>query len=132
MPERGSSTSSDCGAKTEAVFFLGFCGGGLGPDEEEEDEEEAVGYGTVIVPSCGTKVSSSGAFLEGGSGQGCGLFAGFLDVAASGVSLCLLGAKSLLMALSSSMAVACGPIGKGRFITPSAGGPKVSSSSGCS
>ena len=105
MPERGSNTSSDCGAKTEAVFFLGFCGGGLGPDEAEEDEEEAVGYGTVIVPSCGTKVSSSGTGLVGGGGHDWGPLADFLVVSASGVSLGLLGTKSLLMVLFSSMAV---------------------------
>ena len=94
-------------------FFLGFCGGG--PEEEEgfcgggpEEEEEAVGYGTVSTPSCGTKASSpSGiAGLVGGGGRGCGLLAGFLEaVAASGVSLGLLGTKLLLMLLSSSMAV---------------------------
>ena len=114
FPSAGTRVSSSSGTAVGAGGgFLGFCGGG-GPEEEEEEEgggpeeEEAVGYGTVSIPSCGTKASSPSGIvgLEGGGGQGWGLLAGFLvDVAASGVSLGLLGTKLLLMALSSSMAV---------------------------
>jgi hypothetical protein len=115
IPSAGTRVSSSSGTAVGAGGgFLGFCRGG-GPEEEEgggpeeeDEEEEAVGYGTVSTPSCGTKASSpSGiAGLEGGGGQGWGLLAGFLEaVAASGVSLGLLGTKLLLMLLSSSMAV---------------------------
>ena len=136
-----SSSSSTAGVMTRvmtgglvATFCVGLSGlGGGGGAEEEEDEEEdvPVGYGSAIAPSMGSSCSSSEG-LAGGRGQDMGVLAGLLGFCSTGASICRLGTALLLMALSSSISVGCGPKKVERSMVPSWGARSSSSSSGIS